>query len=388
MTWSVDPAAVGGVAAGLFTATGAGVATVTATLGPISGSAPAVTVVDHASIVALTVYPGAYAYQYIDGGLVRPGDAAPCFECGYFLTLLQGDDVQFSATAHYDTGEWEDVTARVTWRSSDAAVLAIDASGKATAAGPGDATVDAALEGVTSAPLSLRVVDHATLQSLTVYMDGADRAIAKGAQAVFHAVGFYDVGFNRSVSDQVTWRSSDEAVGGFDAAGVFTGRAAGTVTVWAELDGVQSATLPLEVFAASELDYCDPERVNRGVWADDFNRVTLESDCATYTAPDVAELRFSVTETQRPGGIFDPCLDLYAYQGDRLVRTIREEGCGDPFLAPSAPGRDEAALRYQLKAFWDLKDSAGATVPAGEYEIRGRFYLYYDPVVSIRVTVE
>ena len=45
-------------------------------------------------------------------------------------------------------------------------------------------------------------------------------------------------------------------------------------------------------------------------------------------------------------------------------------------------------MRYQLKAFWDLKDSAGATVPAGEYEIRGRFYLYYDPVVSIRVTVE
>lgn len=388
VTWSVDPSAVGGVERGLFTAAAAGTATVTATLGAISGTAPVVTVVERASIVALTVYPGAYAYRYVDGGPVGPDGAAPCFECGYSLTLLAGDAVQFFATAHYDTGEWEDVSQRVAWHSSDAAVMAIDGSGNGTAAGAGEATVDATLDGVSSAPLALRVVAQATLQNLTIYMDGADRVIAVGAQAVFHAVGFYDVGFDRSVSDRVVWHSSDESVGGFDAAGVFTGRAAGDVTVWAELDGVRSQTLPLEVFASSELAYCDPEHVNRGTWSDDFNRVTLESDCATYTAPAVAELRFSVTETQRPGGIFDPCLDLYAYQGDRLVRTIREEGCGDPFLAPGAPERDEAALRYQLKAFWDLKDGNGQTVPAGEYEIRGRFYLYYDPVVSIRVVVQ
>ncbi|MBX3026554.1 hypothetical protein KF840_16740 [bacterium] len=388
VTWSVDPPSVGSVAQGRFTAAAAGVATLHAALADVRSDAQTVTVVDRASIVSLSVYPGSYPYQYLDGGPVRPGDAAPCFACGYAVTLLVGDHVRFFATAHYDTGEWEDFSARVAWRSSDAAVLAIDAGGDGAAQGAGEATVDATLDGVTSAPVSLRVVAQATLQNISIYMDGNDRAIGVGAQAVFHAVGFYDVGFDRSLSDRVTWRSSDERVGGFDAAGVFTGRAAGTVTVWAELDGVASPALPLEVFATSELTYCDPANVNRGVWSDDFNRVTLESDCATYAAPGIVELRFTVTETQRPGGIFDPCLDLYAYQGDRLVRTIREEGCGDPFLAPNAPQRDEAALRYQLKAFWDLKDSAGATVPAGEYEIRGRFYLYYDPVVSIRVTVE
>jgi hypothetical protein len=47
------------------------------------------------------------------------------------------------------------------------------------------------------------------------------------------------------------------------------------------------------------------------------------------------------------------------------VRTIREEGCGDPFLPPAAPERDEAALRYQLKAFWDLKDTDGVSRGAG-----------------------
>lgn len=388
VTWTVDPPAVGTVEQGRFTAVAAGAASVTAALGDVRSDAQPVTVVDHASVVALSVYPGSYPYQYLDGGPVRPGDAAPCYECGYSLTLLLGDVVRFFATAHYDTGEWEDVTARVTWRSSAPAVFAVDAAGTGSAEGAGDAAIDAALGGVTSAPVSLRVVESATLQGISIYMDGADRAIASGAQLVFHAVGFYDVGFDRSLSEQVTWHSSDERVGGFDAAGVFTGRGAGTITVWAELDGVTSNVLPLEVYATSELGYCDPAAVNRGSWADDFNRVTLESDCATYTPPDVVELRFTVTETQRPGGIFDPCLDLYAYQGDRLVRTIREEGCGDPFLAPGAPEREDAALKYQLKAFWDLKDAEGNTVAPGAYEIRGRFYLYYDPVVTLKITVE
>ena len=386
VAWAVDPSPVGSVVQGRFTAAAAGAASITASLGAVTSNAQTVTVVEQATITALSVYPGSYPYQYIDGGPIA-ADILPCFECGYFLTLLAGDTLSFSATAHYDTGEWEDVTARVTWRSSDAAVMAVDATGAGTAAGAGDAAVDATLGGVTSAPVTLRVVNQATLQGLSIYMDGADRAIGTGDQAIFHAVGFYDVGFSRDVTDTVTWRSSDDSVGGFDTPGTFTGRGAGNVAVWAELDGMTAPSLPLEVYATSELDFCDPAAVNRGSWADDFNRVTLESDCAAYTPPDLVELRFTVTETQRPLGIFDPCLDLYAYRDEQLVRTIREEGCGDPFLAPGAPERDEAALRYQLKAFWDLKDEQGATVPPGEYEIRGRFYLYYDPIVSIRVTV-
>lgn len=385
--WSVDPAAVGDVAAGLFTARQEGTASLTAALGTVRSDGVEIRVVTEPTIVALSIYPADWGYGAVDGGPVRGDLAQPCFECGYFMTLLRGDTVRFAATAHYDTGEWEDVTARVTWRSNAANVASISAAGVLTAENAGDAEIDATLDEVTSAPVSVHVVNEATLESLYTYMDGQTRAIGKGEQAVFHATGVYDVGFSRDVTDKVVWHVSDATVGSFDSPGVFTGNNAGTVTIWAELDGKQSEPLPLEVYATSELDYCDAANVNRGTWSDDFNRVTLESDCAEYTPPDVAELRFSVTEVQGPGGIFDPCLDLYAYNGDTLVRTIRQEGCGDPFVAPGAPTRDEAVLKYQLKAFWDLKDALGAPVPAGTYTIRGIFYLYYDPVVQIDIRV-
>ncbi len=387
VTWTVSGDAIGSVADGLFTASAVGDGAIRAALAGVTSEPFPVRVVAQATVVALSVYPGGYPFPYVDAGPVRPGADAPCFECGYALTLLRGDTLPFRATAHYDTGEWEEVSTRVTWRSSNDTAATVDTAGVVTAAGAGEAAISATLEAVESAPVSVHVVDEATLQQISIYMDGADRAIGVGDQATFHAVGFYDVGFSRDLTDEVTWRSSDDTVGGFDTPGTFTGRGAGDVTVWAELGGQRSEALPMEVFATSALAYCDPGAVNRGTWADDFNRVMLESDCATYTPPDVVELRFTVTETQRPGGIFDPCLDLYAYRGETLVRTIREEGCGDPFLAPGAPEREDAALRYQLKAFWDLKDERGATVAPGTYTIHGRFYLYYDPIVSIDVTV-
>ena len=385
--WRLVPPDVGSVTKGLFTAAQAGTAQLSAALGGVESDAVAIRVVTQPTIVALSVYPADWAYKYIGAGPAAGDVAQPCFECGYYLTLLRGDTVRFAATAHYDTGEWEDVSARVAWHSSATDVASIDANGLLTAESAGDTAVDATLGDVASAAVSVHVVNQAALQSLYAYQDGQDHVIAKGEQAVFHAVGYYDVGFDRDVTEQASWHSSDESIGGFDSPGVFTARDAGTVSVWAELDGQQSPPTDLEVFATSELDYCDPAAVNRGTWSDDFNRVTLESDCAEYTPPDVVALRFSVTETQRPGGIFDPCLDLYAYRGDTLVRAIREQGCGDPFVAMGAPGRDEAALKYQLSAFWDLKDAAGETVPPGTYTIFGRFYLYYDPVVKIVVRV-
>jgi hypothetical protein len=386
--WRIAPDGLATLDGGTFTAVAAGTVQVSAALGAVTSDVLEIRIVSEATIDSLSIYPKNYGYPVADGGPVRPGDALPCFDCGYSFTVLTGDEVPFGATAHYDTGEWEDVTERVTWRSSDTAVAGIDASGLMTAAGAGSANIDAQLGEVTSAPVGVRVVDEATLLNLYVYQEGTERVVKRGSQLFFHASGYYDVGFERDVTDRATWRTSDASVARFDSPGVLTGVGAGSVEVWAELDGQESSHLVIEGYDTSELDYCDGASINRGDWSDDFNRVVLESDCAAYTAPDVVAIRYTVTETQPHGGIFDPCLDLYILRGEERIRTLREEGCGDPFLAAGAPERDnDTVLKYQLLAFWDLKDEQGETVPPGTYTIFGRFYLYYDPIVSIEVEV-
>ncbi|MGH7290533.1 MAG: Ig-like domain-containing protein, partial [Myxococcota bacterium] len=291
--WRLEPAGVGTVVLGEFTAVAAGATQLRAVLGAVQSDALDIRVVSQPTVVGLSIYASQLNYYAADGGPLRPGSDVPCFECGYFITLLRGDTSQLAATAHYDTGEWEDVSDRVTWRTSDGAVATVDATGKLTAAGAGDGLIDAQLGTVTSTGITVRVVNEATLQSLAIYMDGQDRAIGVGEQAVFHAIGYYDIGFQRDLTDAVTWQSSDTAVGGFDVPGTFSGRAAGSVAITAVLGEQESSSLPIEVYATSDLAYCDPAEVNRGIWSDDFNRVTLESDCADYTLPDVVELRFT-----------------------------------------------------------------------------------------------
>ncbi len=385
--WTVDPAASATIDKGTFTATAAGTAGVTASLAGVSSDKLEIRIVAESTLVSLSIYPGDIAYPAITGGPIASDGSSPCFDCGYSFTLLRGDMVSFHATAHYDTGEWREVTKEVTWLSSDETIGTIDASGVFTAKQAGSAGVTASLAGNNSDRVDLRIVNEATLTNLSIYQEGGDRVVAKADQRFFHATATYDVGISRDITPTATWKTSNANLASFDTPGVLTARAAGTVRLWAELNGQRSNELSIEVFETSELAYCDAQNVNRALWSDDFNRVTLESDCDTYTAPGLVTLRYSVTETQPHGGIFDPCLDLYVYRGDERVRTIREEGCGEPFLPSAAPGRDDAALKYQLRAYWDLKDDRGNTVVPGDYTIFGRFYLYYDPVVRIGVTV-
>lgn len=392
-TWTVDPASLGDLVSGLFTGRVAGAGAIVASIGEVASAPTEVRVVAEPTLIALVIYAP-------DGGIGLPipvadgppdaaaSDVLPCPGCGGFqLTVLRGDIIPLAANGEYDTGAFRDLTDQVAWQSTNPAVATVASGGALTAVAAGESAVTASLGGIASEPAQIRVVDDATLEALWIYQVG-ERVVARGDQRFFTATGTYDVGFSRDVTEEATWRSSDPGIARFDAPGVVTGIAAGNVEVWAEVDGVASERVALEVFETSELDYCDPSAVNRGTWTDGFNRVLLESDCATYTQPGVAALRFTVTEKASPGGIFDPCLDLYVFQGDTKVRTIREEGCGEPFLPGASDGIEDEILKYQVRAFWDLKDDAGAPVAPGAYQIHGRFYLYYDPVVSLTVTIE
>ena len=77
-----------------------------------------------------------------------------------------------------------------------------------------------------------------------------------------------DIGIKRDVTETAIWRTSDSSIAAFDTPGTLTARAAGSVRLWAEVDGMRSNDLSIEVFETSEISYCDGQNVNRALWSE------------------------------------------------------------------------------------------------------------------------
>ncbi len=389
VSWLLEPAIAAAIERGMLRTLAAAELTIRAQFGGLVSEPLRIRVVDQPTPVALRIFAQGPVSALVQGGAdaSTPPQVETCVECDYVVPILVGDTVPFQASLEYDTGEWEDVTARVTWRVSDEGVAAFTDPGVLQGKTPGEVRVDASLGVLKSNAVGVRVVAEASVTAVYVYVESNDRVVARGQSLFLRAHAMYDLGFVRDVTDEASWRSRNDATGRFVRPGEFHALAVGTTEVWAEFAGTASNRIALEVYETRDIQYCDPSLVNRAVWSDAFNRVVLESDCDRYDIPSTVTLRYTVTETQPHGGIFDPCLDLYVLRGAELVRVLREEGCGQPFLSSAAPGREDAVVRYQTLAFWDLRDQQGNLVPPGVYRIYGRFFLYYDPVVFLDITV-
>lgn len=423
VTWEVRPTAIGTLAAdGTFRAVAAGDGEIVARLAGATSEPSPIRVVTEPTLVAVDIYtdygvpvplaepvPGEPKPDFgggsAPGGSTTPTPPLPgstepppvvstdvaCIgeDClPIAQTILTGDTIQFHALARYDTGATRDVTTEVRWTSSAALVGLVGPAGKLTALVPGTTEIRAAFDGVTSSPYTIEVVKEATALALYIYGESPSAIAKKGERTYFHASAYYDVAsLSREVTDQVTWRSSDPSIASFVTPGVLVGKAPGFVEVWAELGSLDSPRMTIEVWQTSNLEYCDPDHLNRAEWSDDLNRVTLETDCASYARGATVTMRYTIDEIRpNPAPLIDPCLDLFVYRGDTLVRTVREEGCGVSVAPEPGAAAPDAAL-YQTLAFWDQRDSNGTLVEAGDYRIVGVFYIYYDPVIELPVQV-
>jgi uncharacterized protein YjdB len=199
------------------TAVAAGSTTVTASLDTITGTA------------ALTV---AAASKTLTAIAITPGTA----------NILAGATQQFTATATYSDSSTENVTATVSWTTSNAVVAKINSAGLATALASGSATVTATLSGVSGSANLAVTVPAATLASIAVTPTIA--TIAAKATQQFAATGTYSDGSTANITSTVSWTTSSAAVATVSASGLATGVAAGSATVTASLSGVAgTATL-------------------------------------------------------------------------------------------------------------------------------------------------
>ena len=190
VAWSSSDAGIAAVSNaagsnGLATSVAAGSAIITATVGGKSGS------------TILKVTPA--VLQDID---ITPAIPA----------LALGSSQLFIATGTYSDNTTADLTAAVTWNSSNPAVAQVSNapgySGLATSVGTGLTTITATLDGVSDS--TDLTVDSAVLVSIDVAP--TDPSIPKGLPQQFSASGNFSDGTVQDLTAQVAWSSSNTAV--------------------------------------------------------------------------------------------------------------------------------------------------------------------------------
>ena len=152
--------------------------------------------------------------------LACSGDPTPTQDASVAITLdaielthptlmpVKGREVRFGATGTYSDGTRKDVSAEVTWASSDDTVATIGPSGLAIARAPGTTEISATLEDVT-AKVTLTVL-QSPVRSINV--QPRELELLTGTQHQFNAVATLTDGSSLGITASAVWASTDEAV--------------------------------------------------------------------------------------------------------------------------------------------------------------------------------
>jgi len=224
VTWSSSNSGVASISnttgsKGLASALSQGTVTITAALDSVSGTA------------GLTVTPAT---------LVSIGVTPPNPSTAY------GTSQQFAATGTYTDNSTQNLTATVTWGSSDTSVASISnasgSNGFASSIGQGAATITATSGTVSGS--TVLTVTPAALVSIAVIPENP--SIANGTSQQFAATGTYTDNATQDLTSSATWSSSNTGVASISNAAGSNGLASsvsqGTVTITATSGTILGST--------------------------------------------------------------------------------------------------------------------------------------------------
>lgn len=166
------------------------------------------------------------------------------------VSIITDSTQQYSAIGTYSDATTHNLTASVTWSSSDTSVATISSSGFAASLATGTTEITATLGGVagsttlTVGPLSLVSLD----------IRPATPSVPLGNSGQFTATGTYNDATTRDLTALVTWGSSDTAVATISNSAGTNGRATTLATgssVITATSGSVSASTTLTVTAAA-----------------------------------------------------------------------------------------------------------------------------------------
>jgi len=220
VSWSSGNTAVATVSSsGLGTSLAAGTATISATLGGISGSAPVI--VTSASVVSITAGPSA-------------------------AVIPLGLNQQFTAVGTFSDGSTQDVTSAAHWSSSVPGAATVSntpgSNGIAASTGGGTTVIAATLGGMTGS--GNLTVSTATLTAIEISPQGP--SILFGGTEPFTATGEYSDGTVANITTIATWASSSATVATISntpgSQGLGASAGSGTTTISASLNSVTAST--------------------------------------------------------------------------------------------------------------------------------------------------
>lgn len=160
--------------------------------------------------------------------------------------VARGFTVPFMATGSFSDGSTEDLTAEVSWTSSNPAVASISnipgSQGLATGLSPGSTEISATVHGVSSS--TTLTVTAATLVAIDI--TPVNPVIAQTGIVSFIATGTFSDGTFEELTTEVTWTSSNPAVASISNAsgnqGVATGVTPGSAMITATVLGISGST--------------------------------------------------------------------------------------------------------------------------------------------------
>jgi len=157
-------------------------------------------------------------------------------------TMGKGTTLQFTATGNYSDSSTQDLTALVTWTSSDSTEVSINSTGLATGRQFGTVTIGAALGSVNSS--TGLTVNKNPLVSIVV--TPVNPTISVGQTQQFTAIGTYSDASTQDLTKTAHWSSSSSGVAtinnGVSGGGLATGQGIGSATITATFQGIGGST--------------------------------------------------------------------------------------------------------------------------------------------------
>jgi hypothetical protein len=161
-------------------------------------------------------------------------------------SVAVGATFPMQAIGTYSDTTTKDITTKVTWTSSDTTLFTVNASGVITGVAATSTplpTVKATLGTISNT--TTVTVTAATLTSIAIQGGNQTLSIASNPSFQFVATGSYSDGSQQTLTNQVTWTSSDTTVAtilnGATSGGVATLLKAGNTTIKAQSGSISNS---------------------------------------------------------------------------------------------------------------------------------------------------